>query len=83
MKIWERSVISPNYGVASLISLKKDSVSVIYPNYYYGRVMGIEGWSRLILSIVMDCMVILQAFQKYRLEHINHNLSRLKRVVQI
>jgi hypothetical protein len=31
LQIWERSVISPNYGVASLISIKEGGVNVIYP----------------------------------------------------
>jgi hypothetical protein len=32
--IWEWSVISPKYGVASLVSPKEGGVSVIYPFYF-------------------------------------------------
>ena len=35
MQIWEQSVISPNFGVESLISQKKGDVSVIYPYIYF------------------------------------------------
>jgi hypothetical protein len=31
-QIWKRSIISPNYSVASLVSPKEGGVSVIYPN---------------------------------------------------
>jgi hypothetical protein len=35
LQIWERSIISPNYGVLSLVSLKEWGVSVIYPILFY------------------------------------------------
>ncbi len=35
LQIWEQSVISPNYDVASLISPKEWSVNAIYPLIYY------------------------------------------------
>jgi hypothetical protein len=35
LQIWEQSVISPNYGVKSLVSLKEVGVNVIYPYFYF------------------------------------------------
>ena len=35
LQIWEWSVISPNQGVASLVSPKEEGVSVIYPKNKY------------------------------------------------
>ena len=35
LQIWEQNVISPNYSVESLVSLKEVGVSVIYPYFYF------------------------------------------------